>query len=323
MPAASTWPSPYSDTLDEAFRAALSGKHGFDRLERRIRWELWSRTSAAPPTWWKFWRSETASLHPGWLELCDSSGFVRERFLRELKRAPKGAMFWILALRRLNDWVPQVRAAARTRLPILALEADSQEVAEAMWITLQLWRSWGRMGPEEVDTAVQILSLGDVATQVKHSLMERTTGRAAAVLSELGRWSIFDSWYPELALSSVQPSVRAKSYRTLFEHRASWLTGHTWRWTMKQWGVGRREAAFSERRLSIPAASLELLDAALKDKSSTVRKVAGDCVINHKEELHTRLPELAASLAADRNHGVRLKGLYLLELLQKMPGISV
>ena len=57
---------------------------------------------------------------PTWLDLVNGDGRLRERTLRTLTGAAPNGFFFAMATRRLNDWVPQVRAAAREAVPALA-----------------------------------------------------------------------------------------------------------------------------------------------------------------------------------------------------------
>src|SRR3990167_315440 len=42
-----------------------------------------------------------------WLDLCSGDGYIREKTLKALSGAAPNRFFLALALRRLNDWVPQ------------------------------------------------------------------------------------------------------------------------------------------------------------------------------------------------------------------------
>ena len=62
--------------------------------------------------------------HLTWIDLSSHDGYGRERALRTISGPAPNAFFFALAAKRLNDWVPQVRAAARETVPVLARASD-------------------------------------------------------------------------------------------------------------------------------------------------------------------------------------------------------
>ena len=90
---------------------SLLSLHNLDNWERSVRAQLWAVEQRFSPTRWTF--RKAPARFASWLDLCSGDGFKRERILRTLSEGAPNAFFYSLAVRRLNDWVPQVRAAAR------------------------------------------------------------------------------------------------------------------------------------------------------------------------------------------------------------------
>lgn len=108
--------------------------------ERAVRTELWAAEQAhSRASWWSWARPPLVAT---WLDLCSHDGRKREDALRVAAGGAPNALLVALALRRLNDWVPQVRSAARETLPQMAVNSKSQDVADALWSLLALWNTW-------------------------------------------------------------------------------------------------------------------------------------------------------------------------------------
>ncbi len=92
--------------IAETSRLSLNN---LEAWERKLRTELWEIEKTASLARWKFWKRPVSFV--SWLDLCSGDGFKRERILRALSEGAPNGFFCSLAVRRLNDWVPQVRAA--------------------------------------------------------------------------------------------------------------------------------------------------------------------------------------------------------------------
>jgi len=73
-------------------------------------------------------------------QLTSSSGWEREKALKTLTRAPQAAALPLLLVR-VNDWVPQVRAAAREAVRALLRPADAAAWAQALPEVVALTRA--------------------------------------------------------------------------------------------------------------------------------------------------------------------------------------
>ena len=291
--------------------------NNFDLWESLIRAELWQHAKQTESTKWRFWRSPQRP--PSWLDLCSSDGFIRERSLRSLMvPAPDGFLF-SLALRRLNDWVPQVRMAARGCIPSIAASSQPQVIAESLWSALPHFASWGRMTDEDRQVFLSIFSIEQVALSLKSKIINAISGPSTRVLVQAGRIPVFDQWLNEIATESIQPSTRAKAYRSLLERRVVWPTGRKWVWTDLKWCKGVYEPILAEREIKVTATLEEILRAAIVDRSPTVRRVAAELFIKNIDSFGKDAQLFAQKLASDRSHYVSERGTFALTKLDQAP----
>lgn len=78
-----------------------------DDWERAIRYAISSSLQSARSSRARFNHVTMGSLR--WLDICSADGFRREAALRTLSGGAPGSFLFALVVRRLNDWVPQVR----------------------------------------------------------------------------------------------------------------------------------------------------------------------------------------------------------------------
>ena len=97
-----------SSLVDVTSQLPLSNLNYWERL---IRLEFSSALESSSPPKRKIWSKPSQFLT--WLDLISWDGYKREKTLRTITGAAPNSFFFALAIRRLNDWVPQVREAAR------------------------------------------------------------------------------------------------------------------------------------------------------------------------------------------------------------------
>ncbi|WP_369310541.1 hypothetical protein [Providencia rettgeri] len=114
-----------------------------DKWERLIRWEIYSSNVQMS----KANNQLIGSFR--WLDLCNADGYKRERALKVLTGGAPNSFLLALVFRKLNDWVPEVRIAARNALPLIAEQSDPEVIVDVLFIMLPYWNSWGRIGDEE------------------------------------------------------------------------------------------------------------------------------------------------------------------------------
>jgi len=130
--------------------------------------------------------------------------------------------------------VPQVRKAAREKLPEIARSTDPKDVVNALSNALSNWNSWGRIEEADKGILLQIICEKEIAKSFRSKLISSASGPMPSLFSQLGRTPILDESMEEIANSAIQPSVRAKAFRSLFERRIVWIEGRKWEWTNKR-----------------------------------------------------------------------------------------
>ncbi|WP_131278819.1 hypothetical protein [Hylemonella gracilis] len=274
--------------------------NSLDLWERRLRIELWDFKQRTAARRWTIWKKPTAPA--SWLDLCNGDGFKREDAMRSLADGAPNGFFFALALRRLNDWVPQVRTAARMHLPRMAERSDPEHVAEALWHALPHWMSWGRMKDADRQVLSDLVGMKSIALIFKARIQQATTGPVAQILAQAGRTQVFDEWLGEFSSTAIQPAVRAKAFRFLLDGRMTWLVGRKWVWTDVRWCEGRLEPVLGERPLQHPEPFLTTLKRAIADRSSLVRRVAAEYLIRRLDSIGDEAQSIAMQLASDSCH---------------------
>ncbi|WP_246019494.1 hypothetical protein [Corallincola spongiicola] len=209
----------------------------FDYWERFIRSEFHSAIRESTPSKWKVWSKPKELVT--WIDLISWDGYKREKALRALSGTAPNTFFFSLAVRRLNDWVPQVRRVAREKLPEIASSADPKYVVEALCVTLSNWNSRGRIEEADKEVLLKIICKKEIAESLRSKLVSSASGPMPSLLSQLGRTPILDGRIEKIAKSAIQPSVRAKAYRSLFE-------GRKWEWTDIRYCEGRLKPIVGE-----------------------------------------------------------------------------
>jgi hypothetical protein len=251
--------------------------------------------------------------------LADANGYVRERTLRTLAGAAPNSFFFALAARRLNDWVPQVRSAAREAVPEIARVTAPEHVADAICALLPAWSSWGRMDESDSQTVLNLIAIKDVAPELIDRLISSPMGPMPQALTQILRTSILDEHLMAIAMRAVQPAVRAKAYRTLLLQEATWGEGARWRWTDVRYCKGRVEKIRGIRPLTIAPVLVDVLKAAASDRSSIVRGVASEALVREMNTVGIPTLDLAHRFAEDVSSPVAERGKFVLKKLGENP----
>ncbi|MER2163175.1 MAG: hypothetical protein ABS921_03535, partial [Psychrobacter alimentarius] len=217
-----------------------------------------------------------------------------------------------LAVRRLNDWVPQVRTAAREVLPSMLKSTEPKYVTEVLCMLLINWHSWGKI--EEIDKHLflDMVISEKMALLLKSRLISSTSGPMPSLLSQIGRTGILDNYLNEIASNAVQPYVRAKAYRSLFESRMTWVKSREWQWIDKYYGEQKLVPIIAERKIDVQTPFLELLNRSAVDRSPIVRQVSAEFLIRNIESLGIHARNLAEKFAADKSANVAEQGRFVL-----------
>lgn len=286
----------------------------FDYWERLIRNEFSSALDSSEKPKWKFWLNQSPFLT--WVDLCSWDGHRRENTLRILTGGAPNCFFFALAVRRLNDWVPQVRQAAREKLPLIAELSDPTHVVDALCITLASWSTWGRIGDDDKQVILDMLARKNIAAALKSKLISDTAGPLATIFAQVGRTASLDEYLSEIAEEAIQPSVRAKAYRSQFEGKMAWVEGRQWEWTDKRYGEGRFSPVVVERKLTANRPFRETLGKASVDRSSIVRRIAAELLIRELGHLGEDSLKFASLFASDPSLAVSERGVFALKRLE-------
>jgi len=284
-----------------------------DYWERLIRSEYSSALIELNPPKWKIWSKPKELVT--WLDLISWDGHKREKALRVLSGAAPNTFFFALAVRRLNDWVPQVRMVAREKLHEIARSTDPEYVVEALCVVLSNWNSWGRIEDVDKKVLLRIICEQKIAKSLCSRLISSASGPMPSLFSQLGRTPILDGRIEEIASFAIQPSVRAKAYRCLFEGRIVWIEGRKWEWTDIRYCEGRLRAVVAERKIDIKTPLLELLKRSSEDRSSIVRRVSAEILIRELASLGYVARGFAEQFAADKSRSVSERGEFALKRL--------
>lgn len=287
----------------------------FDYWERLIRSEFYSELRKSNPPNWKAWSKPKDLIT--WLDLISWDGYRREKALRALSWAAPNTFFFSLAVRRLNDWVPQVRKAAREKLPEIARATNPQYVVDALCVALSNWNSWGRIEEADKEVLLEIICQTEIAKSLRVKLISSASGPMPSLFSQLGRTPILDGKIEEIANSAIQPSVRAKAYRSLFERRIVWVEGRKWEWTDIRYCEGRLKPIVAERKLDVKTPLLQLLKKSSEDQSSIVRRVSAEILIRELDNIDTVAWDLAEQFALDKTPPVSERGKFALKKLNE------
>ena len=138
-----------------------------------------------------------------------------------------------------------------------------------------------------------------------------------SLFSQLGRTPILDGKIEVIAKSAIQPSVRAKAYRSWFEGRVVWIEGRNWVWTDIRYCEGRLKPIVGERKLEVETPLIDLLKRSSEDPSSIVRRVSAEILIRELGNLGIKARVFAERFASDSSQSVSKRGEFALRKLEE------
>lgn len=284
-----------------------------DYWERLIRSELNNNLHSTIQSKWTRWLQPAPKLT--WLDIVSADGYKREKSLRALSGGAPNAFFLALFVRRLNDWVPQVREATREALPSLIKSTASEHIAEVLCMLLLSWNSWGKIEEQDKQLFLDLVTNKEIVLLLKSRLISSTSGPMPSLFTQVGRTDILDKYLNQIADEAVQPYVRAKAYRSLFEGRMAWVEGQEWQWIDKYYGKKKLIPVIAERKIDVQTPFLELLNRSANDRSSIVRQVSAEFVIRNIDNLGIQARIFAEKFAADKSSNVAEQGRFVLKKL--------
>jgi hypothetical protein len=253
-------------------------------------------------------------------DLSSGDGFRRERILRTFSGAAPNSFFLAIAFRRLNDWVPQVREAAREKVPQIAEATPAPIVAEALFATFAIWNTWGRMQEADVQVLLGLITNKSLSDALKTRVMRSHAGPLSRVYSQICRVPVFDEHLVEVSREAVQPFVRAKAYRILLEKKVTWVKEIVWEWADLRYLKSRKRKVLGERKVQLDIPFIEVLNRAAIDSSPVVRRVAAELLIRELKSLGAESHNLARLFAADSYPSVAERGNFALKQLGQLTG---
>ena len=233
-----------------------------------------------------------------WAHLCDRNGYIREKAMRLVSGPAPDAESFEVAMQRLNDWVPQVRDAARENLIRIANQTDPEIVVDVLFKILRKCKYWVRFSDLEQEVLLKIISTERIISSLRTRILVTSSGQITVIISEIGRCDAIDPFLIEIAIKSIQPAARAYAFRCLLKGSFEWRVwiGH---WT--------------QRSLTVKLPFNELLTLAVRDQSSIVRRQAGDVLCDNYHILNPSTSlELANILAQDKSISVAERGKWVL-----------
>jgi hypothetical protein len=292
---------------------------GMESWERQLRDKFPPSDEPPARSGWFAWLRRHEETGPAltWLDMISGDGRLREKGLRELSPPAPNAFFLVLAIRRLNDWVPQVRQAARERLPTIVSGSDPAHLHEALSATFDTWTSWERLEHQDNAVLMNMLEVPGVAAVLREKVISTPSGPINQLFGQVGRTPVLDDSLSDISARAVQPWVRAKAYRSQFEGRMVWLTGYRRIYDYMGYATGRHRAMTDERKLSRTFDFEDLMAKASADPSSAVRRIAAEFLIRRLDDPNFDALSWAKRFAADPARSVSERGTFALKTLQE------
>ena len=128
---------------------------------------------------------------------------------------------------------------------------------------------------------------------------------------------LLDKYLSEIAENAVQPSVRAKAYRSQLEGRMVWVEGRKWEWTDIRYCKGEFKPIVAERTINMDTLFLEILNKSSSDRSPIVRRVAAEFLIREFDVLGEESLRLANLFASNKSPSVAERGRFALKRFEE------
>ncbi|MFT5684336.1 MAG: hypothetical protein ACI8RZ_005277 [Myxococcota bacterium] len=253
--------------------------------------------------------------HPalGWLIVFHGDGYLRQAALEHLPAAPMSPFEFCSIVYRLNDWVDNVRRSAEQYAAAQFPVTPAAVVAQSAFFLLSQANVLGRWTPCGRSLLEQAIYRPDVLLHLKDEMLRVRSGRVSHILRLLLRRPDFDRHLPTLALEAALPPVRAVAMEMLLMSRARWFIGYREEWIDKVYGISRRVPVIGSRATSVPADVAVYLNAAVRDRSALVRKVAAEALATGWQDGTEAMDEAANILKQDRNPAVQSRAVFYLQ----------
>ncbi|WEZ84139.1 hypothetical protein P6U16_05475 [Rhizobium sp. 32-5/1] len=219
-----------------------------------------------------------------WFCLCDTDGFARERALRGITMPPPSAMRLALLMIRLNDWVPQVRAAAQDCLRRVEAGITPAVFVDALPYCLQALPLASRMDDGGA-ALIALVSRPDIHALIAERLMHGEGGAIVRIFRDLMSTDLFDAHLPALAISARDTTIRARALRILLDGAVEDIPVIREFWISRKLGIKRPVAGTASRPIAHVPAAQALITRAARDRTVAVRKAAAQGLVRHRDDI--------------------------------------
>ena len=242
-------------------------------------------------------------------------GHLREAALRNCSDTPESPFQFVALVYRLNDWVEQVRNAARERANSVFPKTSAEVVAEASLFLFTQMQQLKRWGDDECAILEAALFRPDVLEALANLLVQRHAGPLGRILRQALARPGLETFLPRLAREAAQPMVRAVSLETLIKRRARWQEGHEFRWIDKPYGIGRQVRKYAQRPVEHQLCIETLMREGSRDRAVEVRRAVARGLIDLRHELSPAMKEVGRQFLQDRSPAIREKAEFYLGYL--------
>ncbi len=241
------------------------------------------------------------------------SGYARQATLDAWNCPPDSPLFLAAIASRLNDWVAEVRAAAKRCAETWFPHTSAEVVAGAFGHLVERQDVLSRWSGEESQLVADMLYRKDVLAIVADQLVRSLSGPAQRTLRYALRRPGLDATLLRLATDAAKPDIRAAALKTLIERRVTWTSCFEKQWVDKRYRIARRVPVTAGRDIAHDLDVQQLLRLFAIDRRTLVRKTVASALIDRLGNATSSDFEIARQLAHDKSPAVSGKALYFLE----------
>lgn len=217
--------------------------------------------------------------------LFHGDGFVREAALNALASPITHSVVAYGLIRRLNDWSPNVRSAARRALSRCFGQSEPSVLVPAIWVVLRDGAEWGRWKQGYAGLINEIMQHPQLAQRLVLRLQSETRAGTSTIFQALCQNPKIDGFLGGIALSAHQPHLRAGALRCIAMDKVVWPLGRSRKaWIDKSLGQYKMVADYGSRPLSVDFDLAAVLRTALRDRSVVVQKQMLDALSLHRHD---------------------------------------
>jgi len=170
---------------------------------------------------------------------------------------------------------------------------------------------WKRWQEEEHDEIIRFFTTDDVISCLAEDIINGKVRSPSKTLGFALEHSGIDQYLPRLFNKAKYVSARAQALNAMLNKKAVWKIGYKFEWIDKSLGIRRRVPVFSSRSVRCSVDFAPLVDIALRDKHTAVRRIAAQAIIDNRSEIEKPISEYVKLLLADECSAIRSRGEYL------------